>query len=289
MPSPTKVEIEAFERQYEIEFKQYQEENKKDTVVNTIRRYPVKNLILFTLAVRSFVALRHSVAQLTLLPTVLAILSGYYWADFVTGFIHMACDNIPLSLETIKSGRTPWEWAAYGFHYHHIHPTDWNHNNIYFGAIVRAGFIIYVPLSLLTLSLDRHPFWQVLLYVCTHTGVLAQYTHAASHGRFHDNRLVKWLQHYRIILPPSVHKIHHQQFDQNYAILNGWSNPILNFIYQTMIAPYASESVSAKTQKQLYHDKKVHNSDGQVVFSVQSIPHQYVIFPDYRKHKGCPI
>lgn len=288
MPPPSQAAIEAFEQQYEIEFKRYQEENLNDSVWNTIQRYPLKNFILIILLLRSCHSFQHAVLQLRPMQLVVAFVLGYFVADFLTGLLHLVCDNTPLSLRTIYSGRPPWEWAAYGFHYHHINPTDWNHNNIYFGAVVRAGFLFYVPLTLMTLPLHSRPFLRVALLVCAHTGVLAQYTHAASHGRFHSNKMVRWLQDYGIILHPDTHKIHHQQFDQNYAILNGWSNGLLNWIYRHWVAPYTPESVSAATQKQLYHDKEVKTGVNEV-FRVKSIQHQYVIFPEYRKHKGCPI
>lgn len=289
MASPSQATIEEFERQYEIEYEQFREENKHDTVLNTIKKYPAKNAILMTLAYQSFHLLfQELIPQLSQLQLLLAFLVGYFLADFLTGLVHLLCDNIPLSLQTIQSGRTPWEWAAYGFHHHHIHPTDWNHNNIYFGAIVRAGFLFYVPFSLITLLVIKNPFLQMILLVCSHSGILSQFCHAASHGRYKGNKLVAFLQDHHIILNPSVHKIHHQQFNQNYAILNGWSNGVLNWIYRNLVAPYASDSVSAATQAKLYHDKVVERDDG-TVFRVKSIQPHYVIFPDYRKHKGCLI
>ena len=324
-----KRQIRDFEILYDAEFERYVEENKKDSTWNTFKKYPIRNLILVTLAGKSY----RSFCQATfwILSTGMgngrmggdvldlctkleglfvlgaAVFLGYFLADFLTGLIHLLCDNIPLQLKTMKSGRSFMEYAAFGFHYHHIHPTDWNINNLYFGAILRAGFQFYVPITVLTLwtiSAEKSPFLLIVLLTCSHTGLFVQLSHAASHGRFQGNRLVAFLQNYRIILHPSIHKIHHQEFNQNYAILNGYSNGLLNSIYKYLVQPNAPASVSAETQKKLYYEKKVpmslskgdstYDTSGKdtertAIFDVRTIQPRYVIFPDYRKHKGCPI
>ena len=333
-------QIGEFEHLYDAEFERYVEENKKDTVWNTAKKYPMRNLILMALAYKSYQAFGQAVANLStsrlsidvraeagaelpmqlhsLIVLTTAVFLGYFLADLITGFIHLVCDNVPLQLKTMASGRSFLEYAAFGlFHYHHIHPTDWNHNNLYFAAILRAGFQFYVPMTLLALlavSSDSNPFVQIVLLICSHTGLFVQLSHAASHGRFQGNRWVAFLQNHSIILHPSIHKIHHQEFNQNYAILNGYSNGALNLIYRHLVQPYTPTSVSAETQKKLYYEKEVSvsvgnaktcqchpdngNSNGEAngrttkkatTFDVRSIKPHYVIFPDYRKHKGCPI
>ena len=322
-------QIRDFEILYDAEFEKYVEENKKDSIWNTFKKYPIRNLILVILASTSYRTFCRATASILStgldndrreeeaadlctklaghLVLVAAVFLGYFLADFLTGLIHLLCDNIPLQLKTMKSGRNFLEYAAFGFHYHHIHPTDWNTNNLYFAAILRAGFQFYVPittLALWTVSAEQNPFLVIVLLTCSHTGLFVQFSHAASHGRFQGNRLVVFLQNHRFILHPSIHKIHHQEFNQNYAILNGYSNGLLNLIYKYLVQPYAPASVSAETQKKLYYEKiipmslskggstcdtnrKVIGKTG--IFDVRTMQPHYVIFPGYRKHKGCPI
>ena len=40
--------------------------------------------------------------------------------------------------------------------------------------------------------------------------------------------LVGRLQDCRLLLHPSVHRKHHETFDCNFCIFNGWANPVMN-------------------------------------------------------------
>ena len=63
---------------------------------------------------------------------------------------------------------------------------------------------------------------------------LVQATHFAAHRRTHGQlkgvggTIVSWLQDAGLILHPLTHKRHHETFDCNFCILNGWANPIVN-------------------------------------------------------------
>ncbi|MEY9750140.1 hypothetical protein ABIF65_009514 [Bradyrhizobium japonicum] len=42
--------------------------------------------------------------------------------------------------------------------------------------------------------------------------------------------VVRFLQRYRLILNPSTHNLHHVLFESDFSSVNGWSDPVLNFV-----------------------------------------------------------
>ena len=47
--------------------------------------------------------------------------------------------------------------------------------------------------------------------------------------------LVGRLQDCRLLLHPSVHRKHHETFDCNFCIFNGWANPPLNAAFRAAL------------------------------------------------------
>ena len=63
-------------------------------------------------------------------------------------------------------------------------------------------------------------------------GLPSQQTHFLAHAR-RRGLLKEWpilekLQDWRIILHPDAHQQHHEKFNCNFCILNGWANPLMN-------------------------------------------------------------
>ena len=56
--------------------------------------------------------------------------------------------------------------------------------------------------------------------------------HARNHGVLTDKDFIGavlcWGQDVGLILSPKEHKRHHEEFDCNFCIVNGWANPLLN-------------------------------------------------------------
>jgi hypothetical protein len=60
-----------------------------------------------------------------------------------------------------------------------------------------------------------------------------QVSHFLAHQRVHHGKqslppLVAHLQDLGLMLHPRVHKQHHDTFDFNFCIFNGWANPMVN-------------------------------------------------------------
>lgn len=47
-------------------------------------------------------------------------------------------------------------------------------------------------------------------------------------------RFVRILQRCRLFLKPEIHWIHHHSFESDFSSVNGWSDPLMNFLYRPL-------------------------------------------------------
>ena len=63
-------------------------------------------------------------------------------------------------------------------------------------------------------------------------GLPSQQTHFLAHARrrglLKEWPMIERLQDWRLILHPDAHQQHHEKFNCNFCILNGWANPLMN-------------------------------------------------------------
>lgn len=156
---------------------------------------------------------------------VLALVTGYLFADFGSGVVHWFFD-------TWFSPDTPYVGRAFvrTFREHHVDPTaicrhdfvETNGSNMLVGSlIVAAGHLADSACA---------PFAAaVFLFVGLLTSVTSQVHKWAHLPRV--PRVVSWLQRARLILAPSAHAEHHAApFDRSYCITSGWVNDALHRI-----------------------------------------------------------
>jgi hypothetical protein len=160
----------------------------------------------------------------------LAIPLGIVAGDFVTGVVHWFADTY-FTENTPIIGRS----LVKPFRLHHIYPRDICTHNL----VVIAGnsCILAAPvLSMCLYLLWVLPASSWLAFKVLFVSVLAITTVATN--QFHKwahqeapSRLIRWLQHIRLVLNPSHHDRHHlAPFTMHYCITNGWLNPLLNRI-----------------------------------------------------------
>jgi plasmanylethanolamine desaturase len=138
----------------------------------------------------------------------MAVLAGYLFADFASGFVHWFCDNY---------GSESWPIVGPAFirpfRHHHVAPED----------LCEHGF---VQLNGNNCVVSLLAFWWATLPTVSHeSGVqvvflgffwlsVAWFTFGTNqfHAWAHSDdppRIAIWLQKKRLILPPSHHDIHH--------------------------------------------------------------------------------
>jgi len=155
---------------------------------------------------------------------------AYLFADFASGLVHWFCD-------TFFEEDTPVLGDALirPFREHHRDPK----------GITKHGFfelngnnsLAMIPLLVLawwtngpaagsTMSLFAYSLLFNFALAIFATNQFHKWAHAAS-----VPRIVRWLQRARLILPPTVHDIHHRgNYSRSYCITTGWMNQALDFL-----------------------------------------------------------
>ena len=64
--------------------------------------------------------------------------------------------------------------------------------------------------------------------------------------------MIERLQDWRIILHPDAHQQHHEKFNCNFCILNGWANPLMNRVARllTHFGVLAEEPPTARNRRE---------------------------------------
>jgi hypothetical protein len=147
-------------------------------------------------------------------------------ADVVSGVVHCAADNI-------GSESTPVLGQAFirPFREHHRDPlaitrhgfVDTNGNNCLVNLLVLVPTYVFAPVTTSALGLA----WGMFMVFFTLAIALTNQVHKWAHMETPPPFAVV-MQRWNIILPKSVHQIHHTPpFDRYYCITNGWMNPVL--------------------------------------------------------------
>ena len=154
------------------------------------------------------------------------VFGGLIGADFVSAVVHWMADNW---------GRD--EWPIVGTHFirpfrhHHVDPQEMTHHG--FVELNGNNCIVSLPAWPIAWSimdgvspawgLFWGTFWLSLAYWVLGTNQFHAWAHTDR-----VPRVIAALQWSRLILSPRHHDVHHRQpHDRNYAITNGWTNPVL--------------------------------------------------------------
>lgn len=189
-----------------------------------------------------------------------AMIAGWYLADFASGVIHMVMDykvctpGVGLDQLYFYEGSRespdylalrdevwtrvgPFEKLVYDFKNHHPRPDALGRRPM----LVQIGSTILfatLPASLLlnlaALALPL-PGWMIAgLVVFIIGATFAQYFHGTLHKD--DNPpLVIWMRRLGLLMTPQAHAIHHATLDRDFATNTGWSNPLVNRLFNLAI------------------------------------------------------
>lgn len=189
-----------------------------------------------------------------------AMLVGWYLADFMSGLIHMYMDYIPCTpgvglaeIYFYEGSResedyirlrdqawariSPFEKVAYDFKNHHPRPDALGRRDLVFQVKATVLFIS-LPFSLalnLACLVWRPPGWLVMgLVVFLVGGTLSQYFHGSLH-RQRNPAIVTLFRRVGLLMTPTAHGLHHATLTQDFSVINGWSNPALNLIFRALM------------------------------------------------------
>ena len=177
--------------------------------------------------------------------------------DLVSGILHLVldyCDPGPALRSLVARSKDavhrtrgsdaryraagPWQQLVWNFQSHHAAPFPEHDDQL------RELSLLVTPLLACT-ALQYAAGWLAPAAARVWAGLLAlgygvQASHFWAHQRVHLGAaslppLVARLQDARLLLHPDVHRKHHQTFDTNFCIFNGWANPLLNALFRLAV------------------------------------------------------
>jgi hypothetical protein len=164
----------------------------------------------------------------------LSIIIGVYMADLHSGLVHYLLDNYEGDYPPLKKG----------------HLSFMNHHNVPSYIINSPKILLFketviLPYNVCCLLYNTTQFTSASQIITQLAFLLSSNLCQATHRIAHyvnnatkkDKKQMKYkisklLQDSHIVLKTEEHRKHHQTYDTNYSILNGWSNPLLNHFLQ---------------------------------------------------------
>lgn len=182
----------------------------------------------------------------------IGILAGAYCADLISGLIHMYIDF------GISNHKNPIHKELFlsRVHHHQLErPAKLNYASLWFSPALYSFIVLALLPGLLVIMLPSlahqnwlGPFWLSVLWFSS----VSQVFHAFAHGKAKHpfaKKVIRILQKCRLMIPPKIHGKHHSEIDCNFSVLNGWSIPLLNFVFKKWIESRLSESTTPARQK----------------------------------------
>lgn len=149
-------------------------------------------------------------------------------ADLISGLVHVYLDH-----SKIRYDNTVTDFNRMGFQVHHMYPDfQWKMDKDY-QPHYECNTVL--PICIVVSFFNVLTFDSYFVYLFCYFIVLFQTGHYWSHAHVHNKsvpKAVRWLQDHYLLLKPSIHQKHHQSYDSNYCILNGWCNPIVNLLFK---------------------------------------------------------
>ena len=99
-------------------------------------------------------------------------------------------------------------------------------------------FLVTLPISLVAsvlIALTSPPGWLIVGIVVL---LLAASMTQAFHGALHKKDVgpvVRAMRGAGLLMKPSAHDYHHNTLDRDFSVINGWSNPLVNFWAHTLL------------------------------------------------------
>ncbi|MBW8753569.1 MAG: carotenoid synthesis regulator CarF [Sphingomonadales bacterium] len=188
-----------------------------------------------------------------------ALLAGWYFADLLSGLIHMYMDYHPCppgkrlnelffyegsregaeyqALFASRMGAiNPFERVVYDFKNHHPRPDALGRRHLW-RLIGSTVIVAALPISLalnLALWVLPVPVWVTAFYVALLIGgTFAQYFHGTLH-RARNPWIIDALRRIGLLMTPAAHQLHHDTLQRDFATNCGWSNPLVNRLFHTL-------------------------------------------------------
>jgi hypothetical protein len=189
-----------------------------------------------------------------------AALVGWYLADLASGLVHMYMDYRPCHpgsglrdlyfwegprdspeflrrQDEVYARISRFERIVYDFKKHHPFP-DLLGRHSFLHLMKGPTFVVVLPLSLalnVAFLALRPPGWLLVGAVVMLLGAAMS---QAFHGALHRDDVgltLRLLRRVGLVMSRRAHKLHHDTLTQDFGVINGWANPMVNFCAATLL------------------------------------------------------
>jgi len=177
------------------------------------------------------------------MPSVPSLLGTLFFAyiatDFFNGLAHMILDNNRHFTSIVG----PFI-AAFHVHHHQLRYKETHPIKIYFYESGHKFWLVFYLLLLLYAQQKQclSPNLNLGLVIFGILSSVAELSHYWCHQHRKNNRIVRCLQKYHLLLSFKHHHLHHVKDNTHYAFLNGVSDPVLNIIARICCKGYKNHS-----------------------------------------------
>ena len=189
---------------------------------------------------------------------IMVVLIGLYSADFVTGLIHVYLDNHHVvfnNIHTLNFASAKLNRVAYAFQYsHHVNPCKMIEGLPITATDGQLEILLYLATPTLIASkvmmitfLSWGEETRRLIVLGNSIFILFAMSSQIFHAYAHLPKskvpfCMRLLQSTGIILSNAEHLKHHKRNEYFFSIVNGWSNPLLNKVYDHFLKPLFLEN-----------------------------------------------
>jgi hypothetical protein len=193
--------------------------------------------------------------------SILGLVVGWYLADLASGVVHMLFDYRPCppgkrlnELFFYTGSRESEDYLAlvrdrmasvsafdrlvYDFKNHHPRPMALGRRPVWRligSSVVLAALPMSLLLNIVAWVLPV-PGWLVATALALIVGgAFAQYFHGSLH-RDDNPALIGWMRRLRLLMSPQAHQLHHDTLQRDFATNCGWSNPLINRVFNALRA-----------------------------------------------------
>jgi sterol desaturase/sphingolipid hydroxylase (fatty acid hydroxylase superfamily) len=219
------LELSAKQMQFNVAMERYK----------TLSRYHIFNNLVSVLNVSLQISLLYLVwpHSIGVGWQVISLLIALVVTDFLNGLVHMFMDNN----DRYDSIFGPF---IANFHLHH-RIMQYKKNNLVLVYFNESGSKVWLVGYLFAVYLLIDVTWipPVARYVLVYVGILssvAEVSHYLCHSS--DSALTMFFGDLRVLLPKRHHARHHLNDNNNYAFLNGISDPLLNRVASVVYPGY---------------------------------------------------
>lgn len=170
----------------------------------------------------------------------ITITGAVYFSDLFSGLLHIYFDKKRVSQGSFTN---TFDSVALSFQEHHLAPRSFIKNRPFYNPRGQIEILTYltIPVHTFTRICDRYfksRHFVIFMYTYIFTATFSQILHGFSHlNKRQTPLLIRLLQYCGLVINRQQHRVHHTSYNKRFAIVNGWSNPLLDRLYNNVFNP----------------------------------------------------